>query len=64
MKAGRKLVSWAQDRLANRYADRTHFVFELLQNAEDALRKETRKRAAYINRSWRGTWQSSSLRGM
>ena len=25
--------------LANRYDDRTHFVFELLQNAEDALRK-------------------------
>lgn len=23
--------------LANRYADRTHFIFELLQNAEDAL---------------------------
>lgn len=25
--------------LANRYADRTHFIFELLQNAEDALRR-------------------------
>ena len=25
--------------LGNRYADRTHFVFELLQNAEDALRR-------------------------
>src|SRR6185369_2452458 len=23
--------------LAHRYADRTHFIFELLQNAEDAL---------------------------
>jgi len=23
--------------LANRYDDRTHFIFELLQNAEDAL---------------------------
>ena len=23
--------------LANRYGDRTHFIFELLQNAEDAL---------------------------
>src|SRR5690242_4243318 len=23
--------------LANRYADRTHFIFELLQNAEDAI---------------------------
>ena len=25
--------------LADRYADRTHFIYELLQNAEDALRK-------------------------
>lgn len=36
---GRKLTSWAQDHLANRYAERTHFIFELLQNAEDALRE-------------------------
>ena len=28
-----------KDLLANRYADRTHFVYELLQNAEDALRR-------------------------
>src|SRR5437867_1434063 len=34
---GRKLMVWAQDHLANRYSDRTHFIFELLQNAEDAL---------------------------
>lgn len=34
---GRKLTAWAQDHLANRYSDRTHFIFELLQNAEDAL---------------------------
>ena len=34
---GRKLSVWAQDHLANRYIDRTHFIFELLQNAEDAL---------------------------
>ncbi len=34
---GRKLTLWAQDHLANRYSDRTHFIFELLQNAEDAL---------------------------
>ncbi|MDR0604538.1 MAG: hypothetical protein LBG80_09580 [Bacteroidales bacterium] len=26
--------------LADRYADRTHFIFELLQNAEDALAKK------------------------
>lgn len=25
--------------LADRYDDRTHFIFELLQNAEDALRR-------------------------
>lgn len=36
---GRKLTDWAQDHLANRYSDRTHFIFELLQNAEDALRE-------------------------
>jgi hypothetical protein len=28
--------------LANRYADRTHFIFELLQNAEDALARRRR----------------------
>ena len=27
--------------LADRYDDRTHFIFELLQNAEDALRRRT-----------------------
>jgi len=27
--------------LANRYADRTHFIFELLQNAEDALSRRS-----------------------
>ena len=27
--------------LADRYADRTHFIFELLQNAEDALGRQT-----------------------
>ena len=27
--------------LANRYADRTHFIFELLQNTEDALRRRS-----------------------
>jgi hypothetical protein len=27
--------------LANRYDDRTHFIFELLQNAEDALRRRS-----------------------
>jgi hypothetical protein len=31
--------------LANRYADRTHFIFELLQNAEDALARR---------RDWQG----------
>jgi hypothetical protein len=28
---------WGQDLLTNRYDDRAHFIFELLQNAEDAL---------------------------
>jgi hypothetical protein len=27
--------------LTDRYADRTHFIFELLQNAEDALARRT-----------------------
>src|SRR5213592_4618001 len=27
--------------LANRYDDRTHFIFELLQNAEDALARRS-----------------------
>jgi hypothetical protein len=36
---GRKLTQWAQEHLANRYSERTHFIFELLQNAEDALKK-------------------------
>ena len=27
--------------LADRYDDRTHFIFELLQNAEDALARRT-----------------------
>jgi hypothetical protein len=33
--------------LAHRYADRTHFIFELLQNAEDALARR--------RRGWRGS---------
>lgn len=32
--------------LADRYADRTHFIFEVLQNAEDALRRRA---------GWRGS---------
>ena len=32
--------------LANRYGDRTHFIYELLQNAEDALARRT---------NWRGS---------
>ena len=30
---------WKETLFASRYADRTHFIFELLQNAEDALDK-------------------------
>ena len=33
--------------LAHRYADRTHFIFELLQNSEDALGRRGRR--------WRGS---------
>ena len=46
--------------LAQRYADRTHFIFELLQNAEDALARR--------RRGWRGsravtfTLESNALR--
>ena len=29
--------------LANRYDDPTHFIFEILQNAEDALKKRDKK---------------------
>ena len=36
---GTKIDRWAPRFLANQYDDRTHFIFELLQNAEDALRK-------------------------
>jgi len=36
---GTDVGQWAPDLLANLYHERTHFVFELLQNAEDALRK-------------------------
>lgn len=36
--------------LANRYADRTHFIFELLQNAEDALaRRRDHQGARAVN---------------
>lgn len=44
---GRKLTEWAQDHLANRYTDRTHFIYELLQNAEDSLRE---REGSYISR--------------
>ena len=40
------IFRWGPGLLANRYADRTHFIFEILQNAEDALKK-------------RGVWQGS-----
>ena len=34
---GRNRTGWREDLLVDLYPDRTHFVFELLQNAEDAL---------------------------
>ncbi len=36
---GTDVGEWAPELLANLYSERTHFVFELLQNAEDAIRK-------------------------
>ena len=39
---GAGIGRWGRDLLANRYDDRTHFIFELLQNAEDALANAAR----------------------
>ena len=36
---GTEIGTYGPVLLANLYADRTHFIFELLQNAEDALRR-------------------------
>ena len=36
---GHNRTGWREDLLVDLYPDRTHFVFELLQNAEDALRR-------------------------
>ena len=36
---GTKVDQYGRESWVNRYADRTHFIFELLQNAEDALKK-------------------------
>ena len=36
---GKGVSRWAPGVLANRYDDRTHFIFEILQNVEDALKK-------------------------
>jgi len=45
--------------LSDRYADRTHFIFELLQNAEDALR---RRGPTWQKRSISFTLSESELR--
>ena len=34
---GAGIARWGREVLAIRYDDRTHFIFELLQNAEDAM---------------------------
>ena len=39
---GSGIGSFGQPLLADAYADRTHFILELLQNAEDALRRRER----------------------
>ena len=36
---GEGIGRWGSDIFANRYDNRTHFIFELLQNAEDAFGK-------------------------
>ena len=38
---GTEVGNYGPTLLADLYADRTHFIFELLQNAEDALRRRT-----------------------
>lgn len=43
---GAGIARWGREVLAIRYDDRTHFIFELLQNAEDALAR-------------RGGWQGA-----
>lgn len=44
--------------LADRYDDRTHFIFELLQNAEDALARRMVGTATAGTASWKVTGQS------
>lgn len=46
---GTKIDRWAPRFLANQYDDRTHFIFELLQNAEDALGKRFGKGSRNIS---------------
>lgn len=36
---GKGIPCWGRTLLADRYDDRTHFIFEILQNVEDALKK-------------------------
>jgi len=48
-KYGTAIDEWGPVLLANRYSDRTHFVYELLQNAEDACEraKETGEKKTF-----------------
>ena len=39
VKYGKGIPEWGPTLLSNRYDDRTHFIFEILQNVEDALKK-------------------------
>ncbi|MCW5936897.1 MAG: DUF3883 domain-containing protein [Fimbriimonadaceae bacterium] len=55
---GTDVGEWAPELLANLYHERTHFVFELLQNAEDAIRK----RASTGSRSVRFELSREGLR--
>ena len=54
------IARWGPTVLTERYDDRTHFIFEILQNAEDALarRSSWTTSMACPSSSFRGRWRS------
>src|SRR6266568_3628182 len=46
---GKKVEKYGEVLLARLYSDRTHFLYELMQNAEDALGKATSHRDHTLN---------------
>jgi uncharacterized protein DUF3883 len=56
---GTDVERWGRHLLTNRYDDRTHFIFELLQNAEDAL---DRRKGWHGSRAVRFTLFENELR--